>query len=258
MQFIKTGILSIFLICLFFFVSLVHADIFMKQKVHQGGMQFMGQTQEPTDQVRTTWLSKDKIRSDEPGKSIIMRLDEKKIYMLDHEKKEYVVMPLDFGEKMSKEMQKEMGEDMSEKDKQAMMDMARGMTNVEVTVTPTSETKKIGEWNCKKYIQTMKMMMGTTTTQIWATKEIKMDEDLYGQLSAAMMGMQSGTQGFMGDMMSELKKIEGIPVLTETSMMMMGQEIKSSSELIEFREGTAPAGTFDFPEGYKQTENMGF
>ena len=38
-------------------------------------------------------------------------------------------------------------------------------------------------------------------------------------------------------------------------MNMMGMQMKSSQELLEFKKGTAPKGTFVIPKGYKKTES---
>jgi len=54
-----------------------------------------------------------------------------------------------------------------------------------------------------------------------------------------------------------MKKVRGVPVLTVTNMTMMKNvTIKSSRELLEIREGTAPAGTFEIPAGYTKRASM--
>ena len=53
-----------------------------------------------------------------------------------------------------------------------------------------------------------------------------------------------------------MKKIKGVPVFTETTMNMMGMQMKSTQELLEFKQGTAPKGTFGIPKGYKKTDMM--
>ena len=135
-----------------------------------------------------------------------------------------------------------------------MQGMMKGATDIKVTVTPTDETKKIGDWKCRKYIQEMKTMMGPTTSEIWATQDLKIKYDVYQKFKEAF-----GGQGTFGNMMSsmaeEMKKVEGVPVLTTTTMSMMGANITSTTELLEFKEVSAPEGTFDIPSGYKKTEN---
>lgn len=237
----------------------LHADIFMKQKSHTDGFQMMGQTQPAKDEIQDIWISQDKIRSDSPEQSVILRLDQNKMYMLNHGEKTYAELPLDFGNKVDSKMKEAMeGEDMDPEQKESMMKMMQGMSEMKVTITPTGETKKIGNWNCQKYIQTMETMMGPTNSEIWATEDLKMDYDLYSKFMAAMSGQGGTLSNMMTDMAKEMKKIKGVPVLTVSSMNMMGASIKSTQELIEFKEGNAPAGIFDLPKGYKKTDEMNF
>ncbi len=50
----------------------------------------------------------------------------------------------------------------------------------------------------------------------------------------------------------ELKKIKGVQVYSEQTITMMGQPMKSSIELMEFKEGKAPDNVFDLPADYKK------
>ena len=208
------------------------------------------------EEIQTICITDNKLRSDSEKQSVIMLLDEKKMYMLDHEEKTYSEMPMNMGQMMDSKMQEAMaGEDMSAEEKEMMQNMMGGATDIKVTVTPTDETKKIGEWNCRKYIQEMKTMMGPTTSEIWATQDLKIKYDVYQKFKEAF-----GGQGSFGNMMSsmaeEMKKVEGVPVLTTTTMNMMGANITSTTELLEFKETSAPEGTFDIPGGYKKTDAM--
>ena len=249
---------SMILAGLIFLSTSLQADIFMKQKSHTDGFQLMGQSQPASEEIQDIWITQDKIRSDDSKQSVILRLDQNKMYMLNHEEKTYAELPLDFGEVLDSQMKEAMeGEDMDAEQKESMMKMMQGMSEMKVTIKPTGETKKIGDWNCQKYIQTMETMMGPSTSEIWATEDLKMDHDLYSKFMATMSG-QGMFGNIMTDMIKEMKKIKGVPVLTVSSVNMMGASIKSTQELIEFKEGTAPAGIFDLPKGYKKTDDMNF
>ncbi|GAB4364067.1 MAG: hypothetical protein Kow0042_02410 [Calditrichia bacterium] len=240
------------LIC-FLFVpsSMVLADIFIKQKQHTDPISIMGQGQPAKDVIQSTWITQDKIRTDDEKRSVIMLLKEGVIYILNHEKKTYMVMPLNMGQAMEEKMGRE---GMSDEEQEDFRKFSEGMMKMEITVTETDETRKINNWNCKKYIQKIEMGMGPTTSEIWATQDLRMDYDLYAQFSASLMSMQPGLQKSVSRAIEEMKKIKGVPVLTHTVAKMMGMEMKSFTELLEFKEGTAPAGTFDIPKGYTKTE----
>jgi hypothetical protein len=223
---------------LFFAPMFAGADVFMKEKLHTDGMTIMGHTQPPQDKISTTWIAQDKMRSDQGDISTIARLENDKmvIYHLNHSKKTYT--------------QLSMGSD-------ALKDLASGMGGeMKVKITPTGESKKIGNWNCKKYLQEMDMGMMPVVSEIWASEDIKMPyKDFYEKSAMALMPPQPGMEGAMQAMQDEMKKLKGVPVLTTTSTtMMQNTTIKSSRELIEIKEDTAPAGSYDIPAGYTRQE----
>jgi uncharacterized membrane protein len=249
-----TAVLALFLI-----LNFSQADIFMKQKTQSQGASMPGMSQENEEEIQTIWVAENRLRSDEGDHSVIMLLDKKKMYMLDHDKKTYTEMPMNVGEMMDSKMQDAMaGEDMSPEEKAMMQSMMKGATDIKVTVTPTSERKKIGEWNCRKYMQEMKTMMGPTTSEIWATEELKVDYDVYEKFMGAMGAAEGSFGNMMSSMAEEMKKIKGVPVLTTTTINMMGTTMSSITELIEFKEASAPKGTFSIPSGYKKTKDMQF
>lgn len=236
------------MLTIFLIPGFLKSDIIMKEKIQRSGFQMMGQTQPGEEMIRTTWISKDKMRSDDKDQSVIMLLDKKVMYMVNHQQKTYMEMPMDMGKIMQQKMEEE-GVDQDEMQK--YMNMAKGMMKMKIMVTPTQEKKKIGEWNCSKYILNIESAMGPITNEIWATEDLIIDYDLYAKFSSAFLGQQPGAQQMMDDIVQEMKKIKGVHVLSNSTVNMMGTTVKTSQELIEFKEGSIPAGTFDLPKGYK-------
>ena len=68
-----------------------------------------------------------------------------------------------------------------------------------------------------------------------------------------MMAGMPGMQNSMKDMSREMKKIKGVRVYTSMTQDMMGQKIRRTTELLEFKKDNAPAGLFKIPRGYKKT-----
>jgi hypothetical protein len=251
--------LTLTLTVLFLLTGLIQADIFMKQKMHTDGFQVMGQAQPAKDEINTIWITSDKLRSDNPEQSIIMRLDQNKMYILDNAKKTYTEMHMEMEKAMSGQIDKAMNEKgVDEQQKSNIMSMMQGMSQMKLTITPTDETKKIGNWNCRKYVQKLQTAMGASEGEIWATEDLKVDPELYSQYMTAIMGKGGMFGNAMEEMSKEMKKIKGVPVLTITTTNMMGASVKSTQELLEFKEGTAPSGYFDIPTGYKKIEGMNF
>ena len=228
----------------------LQADVYIKQKNHTDGFSMMGQSQPPRDDIFVTWMSKDKARMDHGEETtIIIRMDKKMMYMINHAEKKYSEMPIDSkGDIFSSAIA---GSDLSGEEQAQAKKMMEGFSKMmkpKVSVKDTGETKKIGNWNCKKYIMTMSMMGTTTKFDTWASEDIKIDYELYRNLTFSVMGQTPGIE----DMMKEMEKIKGVVVLQEGTMSMMGTNVKSTNELLEVSEKSAPGGTYEVPGGYKK------
>lgn len=235
------------LIAIFFMSQIAVADIYMKQKKHVGAISFMGQNRPAEDSVEEIWITDTGFRTDDPKNSIILLFDDKKMIMLDHEEKTFMEVPMDF-----EEISKKMKEGQSEEENQAMQGMMQNMMKVEAAVEVTDEKQKINNWNCRKYIMTMKTFMGVMTREIWATEDIEIDEEIYTKFSTSMISAMPGMQNAMGSVMKEMDKIKGIHVKSSMEQQVMNQTVKSSTELLEYKKGTAPSDLFDLPKGYKK------
>jgi hypothetical protein len=229
-------------------VASARADVCMKQKTHTGSFTMRGQTQPEKDETTVIWLGENKVRTDsDSGRSVIFLADKGLLYVIDNNKKTYMEMPLDLNKSMNEALagQGEQG--------QRIAGMMRGMMGgMTVKVTDTGETKKIGSWNCRKYLVDMKMSMGGTSSEAWATEDIKIDSKLYFTAFNAMMANMPGFQ----DMIKEMQKVKGVIAYQESTAKMMGSEVKSTMELLECADKSAPDGAYEIPAGYTKVKNM--
>ena len=227
----------------------VQADTFIKTVFHQDAMSMMGQNTPAKDDTTMTWLGDNIAATTDGGKTVMVINGETGMFIsFDHEKKTYVEMPVD----ALGDMEKMMAGSGVSKEEAAMMGkqmqaMRAGM-KMDVKVTPTEETKKIGEWDCKKYVVEMKMSMGSMQNIVWATKDVEVDYSMFATLMSAPMMQMPGFQ----DVMKEFEKMDGLQILSESTMKMMGSDVKSKQEVLEVGEKDAPAGTYAIPEGYKK------
>jgi hypothetical protein len=235
---------------LFLGAAQARADIYMKQKVHTDAMQVMGQSQPAKDSTMVLWLTENKARMDhDNGTSSILLADKKVLYMIDHNKKQYAEMPLDF----DKMLQQGAGDDPKAAEAMAKMPgfMKNMMKGMSAKVTETGETKRIGNWNCRKYIIEMNMgMAGTVTSESWATEDLKID---YAKVFTAANAMMAAMPGFE-NILQEMKKVKGVVVFQTAKTSMMGAEVGSTTELLEATERDAPAGSYDLPAGYQKVK----
>jgi len=235
---------------------LVSADICLKQKHHQDAFTMMGKTQPAKDYTGTMWITTDKARNDMDDKSTIVRLDKNVMIVLDHTKKKYMEIPLNFAEAAAKQAEKEgASEEEMAKLPEAMRNLMKGAMKMNVAVTETNDTKTINGWNCRKYIQKIEGMM-SSQSEVWASQDVKLDAKLLAKFSAAFMAMNPGLKESLGDLQKQMEKIKGVAVLTSTESTVMNSKMKSSVELIEVKEGSAPAGIYEVPVDYKKTKGL--
>ena len=260
----KTRILHVLvfaaLLCFVFGTVQARADIYMKQKVHTDEFKMMGQTQPAKDEISVVWLGENKARMDQgAGTSSILLGDKKILYMIDHNKKTYVEMPLDL-DKMFDEAAAAGGEEdpeMAEAKKKMpgfMKGLMKGVLGgMSAKVTETGETKKIGSWNCRKYLIEMDMgMAGKTNSEAWATEDLKINYSLYFTSANAMLASQPG----FDKIVKEMQKVKGVIVYQTAKVNVMGADMTSTTEVIECTDKSAPAGNYDIPAGYKKVKGF--
>jgi hypothetical protein len=229
--------------------SLVHADTFIKSTNHTDAMKMGPQTTPAVDDTSTTWMG-DNVAVMSSGEATSMIIDGKTgiVYMVDHEAKSYTEMPMDALGDLEK-MMVGSGRDKAEaamygQQMQAMM----AAMKMSAKVTATEETKEIRGWDCTKYVVEIKMGMGGMTNNTWVTKDVDIDYAMFSRLMSAPMSQMPGFQ----ELMTEMEKMDGIPVLVEGSMNMMGTEVKSKQEVLEIETKDAPDGVYDIPKDYKK------
>ena len=212
------------------------SDLVITKSKHADAVKSLVGNQPAKDTIEVTWFAKDRMRIEEGDKVTLIRADLKKMYMLDVKAKTVSTIDLPFD--MKKYLPAE----------QAPM-IEQMMSMMKVTVTPTTETKKIKDWTATKYTLTMTLPMGGGMTEdIWATKDIQVDYATFAELHGSTMATAMGG----ASMQSEYKKIEGVPVLTEHSQTMMGQVSKSHEEVTAVESKDAPEGNYDVPKDYKE------
>jgi len=215
------------------------ADLVMTSQKHTDAMQMGPQETPAKDTTEVLWVGKDHMRTEAGDKVTIVRMDLKKMYMLDMKAK--TVSTLDLPVDLSKLVPPEAAP------------MLKMMSEMKITVTPTTETKKIKDWNTTKYTMTMHMdmdmRMGVDITQdMWVTKDIPLDRANWQEMNRTMMSASLGTSA----MAEEMKKVDGVPVLTERTQSVMGTAFKSRVEVISVEQKDPAAGFYDVPKDFTE------
>ncbi|PQJ95574.1 DUF4412 domain-containing protein [Chromatium okenii] len=197
----------------------------------------------PQDELSKTYLANGKMKvtsSDPQGTDMIVDPASGNMTFLNHAAKQYYQINI-----------QRVKESMS----QPGMEQMRAMVaNTKITVTDTGETKKIGDWDCKKYLVSKTGMMNIEQ-EVWATEAVDVDVSRFTD----MMSL-SGADGLLAGsaegkaQQEEMAKIKGYPILTKTKMQMMGTEMETESEVKVIRKEVILAATFDIPADYTEKQ----
>ena len=233
-------VLAVVLCALLAFGSAAMAEtMYVKTVNHTDPMVVMGQQQAAQDDTTETWFSEKAIYMDDGKKGgMLASLDDGAVYLINHEKKTYFKIPMGL-----------LGASEESLAEVPANPMAAMLGDVTYTVTPVDETKKIGDWDTKRYDASLSMAVGNTKTTMWVAEGIDFKPELYYPLLNASMSFLDQYE----DIVKEMKKIDGFPVYSTTEATMMGTTIKGSQSVLEVAKKDAPEGTFSLPEGYTAT-----
>lgn len=211
------------------------ADTVLLIANHVDEMSMMGQTTPAQDSTYEYWFGDDAIRYDMDTTSIVIRVDEKLAYFINHEEKKYSEMklPIDFDEMVGPEMA------------QMMKQMMTGSTKV----TPLGEEGSFGGHACDFYHVDLTMGMMKSAMKLCLADDLPVDYSKFKELMV--------TQAEMGpsqEWMKELTRLEGFPVRSETQTTVMGKTFGSWQELRGVEQREAPAGAYGPPAGYAKVD----
>jgi hypothetical protein len=202
----------------------------------------MGQKTPEKNEISHMWIGKNKMATHGEEVSIVINLDKKEILMINHKNKSYVPMSLPL-----------------ELDKYFPAQMMQMMGGIKVTVNPTGETLKIGDWKCQGYDMSMNMMMITMNTKIWASTDVPFDWKEFQEgifMEFAKVTISKVTMRLGEDSVKELQKIKGFQIKSVMTINMMGQNMITTQEVVEISKKSAPAGTYSAPDGYTKKDKF--
>ena len=222
----KIGITLFALIAL---AGLCYADTIIVQKVESGAM--LGQPAKNGIQTMKIKGSKARIDHDTAKQYQIVDLATKKVYLVDPDKKQVMVMGLD------------------------MMNAAGAMMkqlnqNGKLEVKDTGSVRTVNGFKCKDYLVSMSGGMGINSKQCVTTDVDYSDFEAFRPYAEGFMKM------FVGDKNAP-QLPPGISVLTETEMNIMGQKMNSKTELQSLKKEEIPATDFEPPAGFEVKEVTG-
>ena len=214
------------------------ADIYVKSKSHTDAMSIMGQNTPARDDVSEQWISEKALAQNGKDQGFIIDLTKNVMIFVNHGGKSYVEtpLPLDIAKIMPPQM--------------AAM---AGMMTMTATVTPGTERKRIGNWNCSLYNMNMSVMGMAMPLKIWASTDVPFDTAKYAGLLGNLL---KGQMRLDDASIKEFQKIKGFQIATEMNAEIMGAKMHTASEVMEITKKAPPAGVYSVPAGFTKTATL--
>jgi Domain of unknown function (DUF4412) len=215
------------------------ADTLLTLKAHSDTPALMGKSINKSDKTVTVWVGPNRVRRDDGNAASIVLFDQKKLYIVDHRDKSYTAidLPVDFAKLVPGAQGDLLKKEMS------------NTAKMDVKISKTSETKKIGAWNTRKYHVELSNTEIKIATDMWVSKDVPVDNNALRQMQLNMASLQPGSL----DWVKKMQEVDGFPVLQESSINFgMPQDTKTREELVSVEKKDPPAGTFAPPAGYTQ------
>jgi hypothetical protein len=228
------------ILCVLAIASFATADVYVKSNTHTDPMSIMGKNQPAKDAVSEQWLGTDKFAMLNDQTASVIDLAKNVMYIINHKSKTYIeaALPFDFTSLLPAQM----------------ASMMQGMMKMTVTVNPTGAKKTVGSWACDEYDVTMNMMMMPMKMKVYATADVPFDlaaymSKIYGTMLKSQFRLDDAST-------SEMMKVKGFWISSETTMEMMGAKIRTTSEVVEISQKTPPAGVYGVPAGYAKQDKL--
>jgi PHD/YefM family antitoxin component YafN of YafNO toxin-antitoxin module len=187
--------------------------------------------------LQKTWFTDKHIRSEN------INGDQRSVAIMDLAKKTIVLIPSD--EKQYIEMK------LSDYQRAVAMRLSGVKLNesdVKPKLTKTSESKKIGKWQCDKYSFEQKGAM-EIEMEMWVSKDTGVDPKAYLNLIEQM-----GLEKTLGRLFEHVAAIDGVPIESKITQTQDDQTIVSSSKIKKIEIGPIDPALFKVPPGYKKME----
>ena len=211
------------------------ADLVLTVKGHTDAFKVGDRAQEPRESDVKIWLTADKMRRDEGPLSAIVRLDRKKLYLVNHSDRTYSVVdvPIDWAKLVPSADREKFQQFVAE-------------NQLKSVIKPSAETRKVRNWTTHRVDVELTNAQGLrVSTQMWLTKDL----DLYAAYNK-MSGVLASLQVSSADWSRKIGGLDGFPVYQETAVSVGGATFKSHEEVVEADVKQLPDVTFDPPAGF--------
>lgn len=233
-------IFTIIFICLISW-SFANGDFYIKIKTHHDSYYDSGIVFPEVNSIEEQWLVDKKMAFITENLITIYDLENNQMSVINRKKKIYAQTPLPL------DTSKLVTEQFLQRRK------------FKGTIKETGETKKIGEWNCRKYAIETWIIYPKSDDRfylrdfaIWMTNDVPFDLGMVGEVISYGRKLEY----YGDDFISELKKIKGYQIALEMTGYFRGMDVKYYEEVVEISQKKPPEGIYSVPAGFTKKEKL--
>jgi hypothetical protein len=212
------------------------ADELISIHGHADAVKIGNRSQPPRDTTSTVWLAADRMRRDEGGMTVLVRLDRNMLYLINHADRTYsqVEVPIDWHKMIPPADLDSFNKYLADNE-------------IQVAVKPSAETRQVKAWNARRVDVALSNKHGLKMdTQMWLTTDLPLYA-AYNKMSGILAAMQPNAAAWS----EKVAQLAGMPVYQVTTIT-IGQSVSQTREEVASVDNkTAPPGTYDVPQGFK-------
>lgn len=214
----------------------VRADVVLHKTTRTEAYVLKGKQVPAKESRQTVWVGADRLRFEDEATTIVVRMDQKKLWILDPRGKAYsqLDLPIDPAKFLPQE---------------ALSAYAQLAASTSATVTATDETKTIGAWQTRRFqiVATLPVDQKVAST-VWATRDLPIDLGSYQTMNGMLSALQIGGERLAG----ELRKVEGVNVRVERVRTVGDAELRQVEEVTSAETKDPAVDTYSVPEGWSE------
>jgi hypothetical protein len=219
--------------------SSLAADVLLTKKRDADEFQFQGRvTPGAKNQTVEIWIGPDRVRRDDGRTALILRLDQKRLYFINHTDRTWSATDLrQEGPRWTATATYIHGPG---------QDVWRWHAKTE----PTGETRKVGSWQAARHRIALSSETGTAERvrlDWWIASDLKVNDAPWRVLTLLLASFHPAGEEWL----ATVQAVSGHPVLYEQVEKQPEVDIKLREELVSVKEREAPAGMYEVPAGYR-------
>jgi len=222
--------------------ALAAADTCVRIENHTDEYYYMGQTHAAVDRIDEIWFGDDKVAYVTGDQKFIFDAGDSSFVFVNLRDSSYAesALPFDWANLVSR-------------DTYAFLQRYRRHGEVKDTVA----TKTIGGRLCREYeidswLNVEDGRYNEREEKAWMSEELPLDWDLFRRVHREFLELSN----YDDDLITELLKIDGFSVATESKTYIEGFSVTSRERVIDVSEKTAPPGVYAIPVGFSKKSEL--